>query len=307
MAENLKALKKRLRSIQGTEHITHAMEMVSANKFRRTEAMYKGSATYFAKIEELILPLADEAARNGHPLVLNQNEAPVLFVVIAADRGLCGSFNNNIVNFAAAEIKKNPAKEKQVYLIGKKAKGLLNLVPDVKLRGENTSLNGKITLADSQAIMQEIQQAYLSHEVNRVYLIGNHAQGGARVQTYCQQFLPFSIEEIKASVAKRAEQNAADANKPASEESKYRLDYIFEPSPAQVLNLLLEEYVAAKLYNSILEQFMCEHRLRMIAMNNATKSCQELNKSLTLKMNKARQSSITTELLDIVAGAEALN
>ena len=90
-------------------------------------------------------------------------------------------------------------------------------------------------------------------------------------------------------------------------ENKYRLDYIFEPSPAQVLNLLLEEYVAAKLYNSILEQFMCEHRLRMIAMNNATKSCQDLNKSLTLKMNKARQSSITTELLDIVAGAEALN
>lgn len=300
MAENLKALKKRLRSIQGTEHITHAMEMVSANKFRRTEAMYKGSATYFAKIEELIIPLADEAARNGHPLVLNKEPSPALFVVVAADRGLCGSFNNNIVAFAANEIKKNEAAKKEVYLIGKKAKGLLTQVPDLALRGENTSLNGKITVPDAMQIMQVIQDAYLKHEVNRVYLIGNHAQGGARVQTYCQQFLPLNLEEIKAAVKARQEQQP-------KEEGKFRLDYIFEPSPAQVLNLLLEEYVAAKLYNSILEQFMCEHRLRMIAMNNATKSCQDLNKSLTLKMNKARQSSITTELLDIVAGAEALN
>jgi F-type H+-transporting ATPase subunit gamma len=299
MAETLKVLKKRLRSIRNTEHITHAMEMVAANKLRRTENLLKGGAPYFRKIEELIIHLAREASGTNHPLVVNPKQDPPLFVVITADRGLCGSFNNHLLNFAANEIRKSASAEKYLYLVGRKSRQLVTFFPDAKVIGEKMDLNGKITLKDAMEILAPVKDAYMSKKVNSVYIISFVSLGGSKTATQVNRFLPIDVEKIKNKYAQTADHS--------EKQDKTQLDFIFEPSVNMVLGHLFEEYIASKLYATVLEQFMCEHRFRMLSMNNATKSCQELNETLTLKMNKARQGAITKELLDIVGGAEAIS
>lgn len=297
MAETLKILKKRLRSIRNTEHITHAMEMVAANKLRRTETLLKGMRPYLKKVEELLgYIVKDGIYSSSAPLLLPiKDKSPALFIVLTSDRGLCGAFNSHIMSFAIQEIKKKVSDKEEValYLVGSKAKLLPPLFPNAKILGEKVDMNGRASLGDVKEILNNIKELYLTKKVSSVHVIsyafGNHSKGHTEIQT----LLPLTPP--------------AKSGENQNKEHHLNLDFIFEPSLDTACQLICEDYVYSKLYTVLLEQFMCEHRFRMLSMNNATKSCQKLNEILTLKSNKARQASITKELLDIVGGAEAMN
>ncbi len=287
MAETLKFLKKRIRSVKNTRQITKAMEMVSATKLRRTDSVLKTALPFQEKLEELIqrLSQSDDAAK--HPMFHSHGIGDSLYVIFAADRGLCGSFNDRIIDFADDLISKDLASGKKIslYLIGKKSKTILKYQKDLPVIGETIDLNGKVSAQEAQEIAQILTDGYFKKKFKEVILIHYSNRAETRFKPISDPLLPCP--------------------KPSSAK-KDVTDYILEPGLKLIFNTLMAQYVDSKVYTSFLEQLSCEHRNRMITMNKATKNCKELTDSLTLKINKARQGAITKELLDIVGGAEAI-
>jgi F-type H+-transporting ATPase subunit gamma len=288
-------LKRRIRSIRNTRKITRAMELVAAAKLRRAEARIKALRPYAATMNELIAGVGRASSSLRLPL-LEQREAvqAVALVPLTGDRGLAGAFNAQILRRAFALERGLQAEGKSVrwVAVGKKGRSTLAFRRR-ELAGEYLGFTDKPAYEDAQAIAHRVAELFTEGEVDRVTLVYNTYVSALTQRVTEQDILPISRDILETDEAERAD-------------DVLRGDFIFEPEPEEIMLRLLPVYLETQVYRALLESTASEQGARMTAMRNASKNAGELIDSLTLSMNRARQAEITQEILEVVAGAEAL-
>jgi len=291
MAKGIKELRLRIRSIKNTKKITRAMEMVSAAKLRRVQTAMEGNRTFTRRLELLLGRLALSPVAGENPLFETRDDSglPPLLVLFTADRGLCGAFNGNLIKMAQKYLKANP--DALLFCIGKKGRDFFKKRIGDRLVGSIVDLNNRL----DGALTDEIGNALLSRFRDRLV---------SRIDIIAPEFVSTSTNRPRQSRYLPLEAGAFGLS---DEEKSQAIDYLLEPSPARVFEALLPRYLVSKIFLALAECYTCEHSSRMLAMNAASKNCDDLSRKLTLEMNKARQAGITTEIMEIISGAEALN
>ncbi|MCB0976918.1 MAG: F0F1 ATP synthase subunit gamma [Acidimicrobiales bacterium] len=286
-----RALRRRIRSVQSTKKITRAMELIAATRVAKAQQRAAAARPYSENLTGVIQHLAENGGITDHPLMVPPKEVKkVAFVVITSDRGLAGGYNSSVIKAAEREIdaRRNEGADYSLILIGKKADG------HFRFRGYNidASFNGisdTPTYADAQAVGAVVSEKFSSGEVQEVVLVFTRFISVGTQQVVVRQFMPLT------GVGEEHDDKRAGAA------------YEFEPAPATILETLLPRYVNARLFAALLDSAASEHASRQRAMKAATDNAEELIVKLSRVMNRARQDAITTEITEIVGGAEALH
>ena len=288
-------LKRRIHSVRNTRKITRAMELVAAAKLRRAESRIKALRPYAETMNELIAGVGRASASVRLPL-LEQRETveTVAIVPLTGDRGLAGAFNAQIMRRAFALERALQAEGKKVRWVAVGKKGRSTLVfRRRELEGAYIGFTDRPAYEDAQAIAHRVAELFTQGEVDRVSLVYNTFISALTQRVTEQDVLPISPDILETD----EEERAADV---------LRGDFIFEPEPEEIMARLLPVYIETQIYRALLESTASEQGARMTAMRNASKNAGELIDTLTLSMNRARQAEITQEILEVVAGAEAL-
>jgi len=282
----LREIKTRVTAVKSIEKITKAMKMVSAAKLRRAQDKILSTRPYALKLSELLDHLSSVADSSTNPMLNVTDEKNKLVVIITADRGMCGAFNSNVIKYACNYIDEI-GKDTKVILIGKKASDFFAR-RDYNIIEKYTSVFGDLNIGFSNSIVAKIVTGYLNNEYNSVELIYNEFKSAVRQNVLKEKFLPI------VSIAEKAVEKYS------------KVDYIYEPSAESILNDLIPRKLNMQLWKALLESNAAEQGARMTSMEIATKNAEDMIKFLDLLYNKARQESITKEILEIVSGAEAL-
>ncbi len=289
-------LKRRVRSVRNTRKITKAMELVASARLRRAQTRIEAMRPYAETMLELIAGVGRAAASvRGLPLLQQRDQVDaVALVALTGDRGLAGPFNAQILRraFALERELRGEGKTVRFVAVGKKGRSTLAF-RRYEVAREFTGFTDRPAYADAQAIAHAVAELYTNGDVDRVVLVYNAYVSPLVQRVTEQEILPISAEILETSDEERRD----DA---------LRGDFIFEPEPEEILERLLPVYVETQVYRALLESAASEQGARMTAMRNASKNAGELIDSLTLQMNRARQAEITQEILEVVAGAEAL-
>jgi F-type H+-transporting ATPase subunit gamma len=288
-------IRRRIKSVQNTRKITRALELVAASKLRRAQARIEDMRPYADRMLELMAGTARASTSvRGLPLLQQRDVRAVAVVPIMGDRGLSGPFNSQVLRRALAVGRQLQSEGKQVRWVGVGRRGVGSLrFRRLELTGEFTGFTDDPRYADAQAIAHRVIELYTEEEVDRVVVIYNRFESALTQRVTEQELLPLSDALLE------TEQEDRD-------EDALRGDFIFEPEPEEILARLLPVYVETELYRALLESAASKHGAQMTAMRNASKNAGELIDSLTLAMNRARQAEITQEILEVVAGADAL-
>lgn len=289
--ESLKTLRRRVKSITNIKQITRAMEMVAASKLRRTQTCLMAARPYAAKLQELLGHLAGSSELSEHPLFKPREGNRKLLVLLTADRGLCGSFNSNIIKEAEDLLLADPNTDWSLCCIGRRGRDHFRNSPWPLIESIK-DLGGLPDSNEARALSNQLRQRFLDGEFDSVHLLFSSYISTVHYKPTLVQYLPMTPASL----------GLEEGNN-----DRHDTDYILEPSAQAVFDSILPRHLSSRIYITMAEGLTSEHSARMIAMNNATKNCTEMGDHLTLKMNKARQASITTDLLDIVGGAEALS
>lgn len=291
----LKEVKLKIGAVKKTKQITKAMNMVAASKLRGTQTRMEGFRPYATKFAEVLGSLAERAGEDASPLLVPHEEIRKVHIVLCtSDRGLCGGFNTNLIEKARqlAKEKTDQGMEVSYTNFGKKGrdwcrKRSMNIV------NEYVGIVGaRFDFSVAMVAGRRLIDGFLEGSYDEVYIISSQFVSMGKQVPTVRQLLPIPpLEKTEESV---------------SEEKAYLPEHICEPSPAELLSEMLPQNVYSQIYSGLLETSTSEHAARMSAMDNATKACNDMIGSLTLAYNKARQSTITAELMDIVGGAEAL-
>lgn len=289
---SLKDVQLKIVGVKKTKQITKAMNMVASAKLRSAQSRIERFRPYADKFYGLLGDLAGRADGEAHPLLAVREEIKTsAIVLVTSDRGLCGSFNGNLIKDATklAAAKKAEGKEVKFYCVGKKGRDAIRKMESYEIAmqkvGELNSFD--FTLANEVGL--EIIRAYLAGDLDEVTLVYGEFVSTARQVATTLPILP---------IAKEAAEGA--------EEASAGSEYIYEPGVEGLLAELLPRFIKVQLYRGMLDTSASEHAARMTAMDNATRACDDMVGALTLVFNKTRQTAITTELMDIVGGAEAL-
>jgi F-type H+-transporting ATPase subunit gamma len=282
---NLKEIRNRITSVSSTMQITSAMKMVSAAKLKKAQDAITAMRPYAEKLTELLQSLSASLEGEVGGDYTNQREIKkILVVAITSNRGLCGAFNTNVVKQSKLVADANPGKQVDVFAIGKKGNDVLAKTFDII---ENqSSVFDELTSENVADIADTLTQKFLSGDYDRINLVYNQFKNAATQVVQIEQFLPLA--PIKSDVVTSS------------------ADYIFEPAKEEIIETLIPKSLKTQLYKAIRDSFASEHGARMTAMHKATDNATELRNQLKLTYNKARQASITNEILEIVGGAEAL-
>jgi F-type H+-transporting ATPase subunit gamma len=288
-------IKRRIRSVANTRKITKAMELVAAARLRRAEARITQMRDYADRMQELTAGTARAAASlRGLTLLQQREEQTVAIVPLTGDRGLAGAFNAQILRRSLALERRLRSEGKAVrwLAVGRKGRSSL-LFRRFELDQAWTGFTDRPSYEDAQAIAHRLAELYSEQEIDRAVVVYNQYVSPLVQRVTEQEVLPISEEML--------------AREDEDEESQALLgDFIYEPEPEQILERLLPVYLETELYRALLESAASEHGARMTAMRNASKNAGELITTLTLDMNRARQAEITQEILEVVAGADAL-
>lgn len=286
---NLKEIRNRISSVGSTMQITSAMKMVSAAKLKRAQDAVTQMRPYAGKLREILENLSASLDLSENAYAEQREANKILIVGITSNRGLCGGFNNNIIKRVGTLIAEDYAgKEVSVLCLGKKIKDVYKRTPyfyanDTLEQMEDIYADLRFELVAQVA--EEIMAQFINKSFDKVVLVYNRFVNAATQNIETEQFLPIV---------------------PTASDSEAG-DYIFEPSKMDIVEDLLPKSMKLQLYKAIRDSFAAEHGARMTAMHKATDNASELQKSLKLSYNKARQAAITNEILEIVGGAEALN
>jgi len=292
-----KDIRRRIRTVKNIEKITSAMKMVAAARLRKAQDRAEAARPYAEKMREVMANLASSVGEIEHPLLEVREERNVAFVVIGADRGLAGSYNSNVMHKAMREIgERDPAAVKLV-LIGKKAAGFFKKRP-YQTVAELSPPGSEVAFADIRSVTTQVRSMFESCEVDAVYLVFAKFLSPMRQDPTVVKLLPMSAPALDRAGFPL---DRAGFEIPPDQGA----DFIFEPQADQLLGALLPRYVDTQVYQALVESQASEHGARMTAMSAATKNAGEMIDNLTLQYNKARQAAITTEIVEIVSGAEA--
>jgi F-type H+-transporting ATPase subunit gamma len=292
----LREIRRRISGVKSTQKITKAMKMVAAVKLRRAQDALIATRPYARKMNELLRHLVTKVDPSIHPLLHERDIKRVILVVVSGDRGMCGAFNSNIVKAAIdylrtqyAHLQKEP-NGVRIVTVGKKATDFFSK-RDYNVYTKHVGLFGNLHVGKARTIIQQLTDDYLKGEFDKVEVIYNEFKSVIQQRIVVEQILPIPPEQIMRTKDLR---------------TLAQVDYIYEPSSRDIINILLPKHLNFQTWRILLESSTAEEGARMTAMNNATENAKELIRDLTLSYNKARQASITKELLEIVSGAEAL-
>jgi F-type H+-transporting ATPase subunit gamma len=289
-------IKRRIRSVRNTRKITRALELVAAAKLKRAQSRIEEMRPYADRMLELMAGTARASTSvRGLPLLQqHEREDRVAIVPLTGDRGLAGAFNSQILRRALALERQLRTEGKHVRWVGVGRRGVGSLrFRRLELVGEFTGFTDAPRYRDAQAIAHRVAELYTEDEVDSVLLVYNHFESPLVQTVTVQDLLPLSADLLETGQEER-------------QDDALRGDFIFEPEPEQILERLLPVYLETEIYRALLESAASEHGARMTAMRNASKNAGELIDDLTLAMNRARQAEITQEILEVVAGADAL-
>lgn len=286
-------IKRRIRSVRNTRKITRAMELVAAAKLRKAQARIESMRPYADRMQELMVGVARASSSvRGLPLLQRREVKTAAILPLTGDRGLAGAFNAQIIReaFALERRLRSEGIEPRWLVAGRKGASTLRF-RRYEIEQAWSGFSDNPRYADSQAIAHRIAQLYVEEEVDRVDVIYNHFESALTQRVVVQEVLPIPENLLEGD----------------DEKTEALLgDFIYEPEPEQILERLLPVYVETELYRALLESAASEQGARMTAMRNASKNAAELIDHLTLQMNRARQAEITQEILEVVAGADAL-
>jgi len=304
---NVRDFRTRIRSVRSTQQITRAMKLVSASKLRRAQERIVGARPYAHKMQEVLASLARRASPDLHPLLAVRPEGRTLVVVVSADKGLCGSFNTNILNRARDVIRDAAGSEVQADLIGRKGREWFKR-RDYKVRSVRVDLGRTLSPESAREIAEDLMRLFTAGEVDAVNVVYNEFKSAIQQRIVVERLLPIPRTTLFAAPEPDAETGTAAGERGAPDDGSGATaeDYIYEPQAATLLDALLPRHVEIQVYRILLESAAAEQGARMAAMENATRNAGEMIDSLTLQMNKIRQASITKEILEVVSGAEAL-
>jgi F-type H+-transporting ATPase subunit gamma len=286
----LREIRRRITGVKSTQKITRAMKMIAAARLRRAQEAIVSTRPYARKLGALLRDLATKVDPSLNPLLVTREVKTVLLVVVTGDRGLCGSFNSNLIKAAVQHLYAQEGVGVKVLTVGKKGSeyfGKRNYVVVAKHSGLFQALD----FQHARAIVDEITRGYLIGEFDRVDVIYNEFKSVIQQRIVVEQVLPIPQEQITPAKDLRA---------------LSQVDYIYEPSSTEIVNSLIPRHLNFQLWRVLLESNAAAQGAQMTAMDNATENAAELIRDLTLKFNNARQASITKELLEVVSGAEAL-
>jgi F-type H+-transporting ATPase subunit gamma len=282
----LRDIKSRIKGVKSTQQITKAMKMVAAAKLRRAQESVVNARPYARKIAELISRLVTEEDIANNPFIIQREVRNILFVVVTADRGLCGAFNNNILKEASRQLQtiaSDPKITPHLYCVGRKSYEFFNKT-EFHIAGYTTGIYSPLKYESALNISEEIIKEYLLAHYDKVVFIYNEFKSIIQQRIVTEQFLPIPVQ-------------IDSANK--------NVDYIYEPGQIEILNYVLPKHFKAQMWRTLLESYAAELGARMTAMDNATTNAKELIRILQLTYNKERQAAITKEILEIVSGANA--
>jgi len=285
----LRDIKRRINAVQSTSKITKAMKMIAAVKFRKAQQRMFELRPYAERMQMAISRLvASTLETEIHPLLAVRPRKNVEVLVMTSDRGLCGAFNTNVIKGAAKHIASLKAEGLDVSIssVGKKAKDYLKR-RNVEVRNSWTGISGKVSYANAQEIAANIIESYTNEIIDEVVVVYNEFKSVSAHKVVFARLLPLAPVEV-------------------TEDTEPVVDFIYEPSKEEIFSSLIPKNVEIQIFRALLESQASEEAARMSAMENATKSANEMISKLTLQYNKARQASITKELMDIVGGVEAL-
>jgi F-type H+-transporting ATPase subunit gamma len=281
---SLRDIKRRIGSVKNTQKITRAMKMVAAAKLRRAQENIERARPYAYHMAELVNRVALRAGENTHPLLRRSGEERIRLIVVTSDRGLCGGYNSNLVNETLRLLRQDfRGKSVALTIIGRKGVEALS-----RRRCEIESVHRNVMEQDpiraAEAVVREHVDLFLADNVDAVYCLYNEFKSAINQQIRLERLLPFEP--------------------PA--QGEITIDYLYEPSQESVLGDLLARHLEVQMHRILFEAAASEYGARMTAMDSATNNAGDVIDRLTLQYNRARQSAITTEVIEIVSGAEAL-
>ena len=283
---NLRAIRKRVSSVKSTQQITRAMKMVSAAKLRRAQDGINAARPYARKMREVVTAVAGRAGSDAHPLLSARKEKKLALLVVTSDRGLCGSFNSGLTRAVYRFLNEHSGEYEEItlFVIGRKGRDFFRR-REIPIRKEYLGVLGAVSRQHADTIAGDLVGGFLDGEFDEVQIAFNEFRSAISQTTRFEKLFPVELE------------SAAGASD---------VDYLYEPGRKEILASLLPKYVETQVFRVLLESVAGEHGARMTAMDSATNNSVEMIARLTLQMNRARQASITTELTEIVSGAEAL-
>ena len=285
---NLRAIRKRISSVKSTQQITRAMKMVSAAKLRRAQDGINAARPYARKMREVVQAVAGRAGSDAHPLLTAREAKKLALLLVTSDRGLCGSFNAGLSRAVYRFLNEHRGAYEEIalFVVGRKGRDFFRR-REIPIRKEYLGVLGALSRHHAETIANDLIGGFLAGEFDEVQIAFNEFRSAISQIVRFEKMFPIALES---------------SGKTGGDD----IDYLYEPSREEILATLLPKYVQTQILRVLLESVAGEHGARMTAMDSATKNSVDMISRLTLKMNRARQATITTELIEIVSGAEAL-
>ena len=285
---NLRAIRKRISSVKSTQQITRAMKMVSAAKLRRAQDGINAARPYARRMREVVQAVAARAGEDAHPLLASREAKKLALLVVTSDRGLCGSFNSGLTRAVYRFLNEHRGEYEEItlFVVGRKGRDFFRR-REIPIRKELLGVLGSVSRHHAETIANDLVGGFLAGEFDEVQIAFNEFRSAISQVVRFEKMFPIALES---------------SGKTGGDE----VDYLYEPSREEILAKLLPKYVEMMIFRILLESVAGEHGARMTAMDSATNNSVDMIARLTLQMNRARQATITTELTEIVSGAEAL-
>jgi len=277
-------IRRRIRSVKNTQQITKAMKMVAAAKLRRAQESIVAARPYSGALQEILSSVATRVSADKHPLLTEREEKKVLILVVTADKGLCGAFNGKVVAATQQEIAIRNWEEVQLIPIGRKGNDFFRR-RDIPIRYQAVNIFQALSPETATEIAKLVVDDYVEKKVDAVYVVYNEFKSVISQIVRFEKLLPLTRVETEGPT----------------------IDYLYEPSPEEILKDLLPKHVEFQIYRTLLDSAAAEQGARMTAMEAATRNAGEMIDSLTLTYNRVRQAAITKEIIEIVSGAAALD
>ncbi len=283
---SLKNIRKRINSVKSTRQITKAMKMVAAAKLRRAQENVLAARPYAQKLTEVLQRLSGSGGQSDNPLLQKEKSERALLIVISSDRGLCGGFNANICKAAEGFIRENTSRYSEITVLTIGRKGHEYLRRRATIRKNYSNILSTLNYQEAALIGQELIEGYMADEYDEVFLLYNAFRSVMSQDITLKRLLPIEA--------------------PKGTEDEFLMEAIYEPSKEELLTELFPKHIEVQVFHAMLESVASEHGARMTAMDSASKNATEMIGKLTLQYNRARQAAITTELMEIISGAESI-